>query len=183
MSTSSERWIALRIIAGYKDYEGYEVSNLGRIRTFRPPAGRGPWRTVPKILKLHPSGRGYLSVALYAGNRATRKQGYMHHLVLMAFRGARPSGSEASHRDGNLQNNCLENLVWERHKENMDRKYAHGTMACGERQGSAKLTSKQVRNIRHLRREGRGVRELAPLFNVSPATISRICLRQLWLHI
>lgn len=53
----------------------------------------------------------------------------------------------------------------------------------GERHGSAKLTEQDVRDIRVLRGQGIGVRELARRYNVSHGTITLIASRKTWKHV
>lgn len=55
--------------------------------------------------------------------------------------------------------------------------------ARGERQGLAKLTEEQVREIRRLRADGLGVQEIADRFAIRKTNVSAICLRQTWKHI
>ena len=94
---------------------------------------------------------------------------YVHHLVLLAFVGARPPGTEARHLDGDPTNNAPENLAWGTHQENFMDCVKHGTDTRGVRNGAASLTQEQVDEIRGSTEMGR---VLARKFNVSEATIS-----------
>ena len=61
-----------------------------------------------------------------------------------------------------------------RHPENVAR---------GERSGSAKLTEKQVRTIRHRAAEGESKHALAREYNVTRPSIQAIARRESWKHI
>jgi hypothetical protein len=75
---------------------------------------------------------------------------YVHRLVLEAFAGLCPAGQEAPHGpDGSLDNRRPENLEWgTKDKNNGPDKVRDGTLACGERNGQARLTADAVREIR-----------------------------------
>lgn len=56
--------------------------------------------------------------------------------------------------------------------------------ACGERQGKAKLTAEQVREIRRLREaEGLTTKELGEMFGINGGAISLIIRRINWKHV
>jgi DNA-binding transcriptional MerR regulator len=101
-------------------YGGYEVSNLGNVRSER------------QILAPAIGSHGYLQVQLRRGNVRT-----VHSLVLEAFEGPRPEGMEACHGDGNKLNVTLENLRWDLPKGNAEDKRRHGTAASGARKAAA----------------------------------------------
>lgn len=91
-----EEW---RPVPGFEDL--YEVSDRGRVRSIEreTPAGRrgGTIKSPGR------AGRGYPQAHLWKeGERYAR---YVHDLVLEAFRGPRPEGHQASHLDGDLENN------------------------------------------------------------------------------
>src|SRR4051794_38956740 len=94
-----ETW---KSIAGYEGH--YEVSSLGRIRTFRNGRAR---LADPLIKKSQVVNSGYETVLL----RSTKRR-LVHHLVLEAFVGQRPNGCEAAHLNGDRLDNRLENLIW-----------------------------------------------------------------------
>lgn len=119
--SATERW---RAVVGYEGH--YEVSDWGRVRSLDrtlPVSRRGftsrfyPGRT--RRLGLSSSGR--MHVALYG------KQWQVHHLVLSAFVGPRPSGTECCHNNGNPVDNRLVNLRWDTHRSNCMDMQVHGT--------------------------------------------------------
>lgn len=99
---------------------------------------------------------------------------YVHHMVLDAFMGERPEGTEARHGDGDSTNNRLDNLSWATHVDNESDKDRHGTHTRGERNGGAKLTQFDAEVLRARLSNGERGRDLAVEYEVSQATVSRI---------
>ena len=96
----------------------------------------------------------------------------VHHLVLEAFVGKRPKGTEARHvNDRDPTNNRLDNLAWGTHRENEADKIRHGTSQHGERNAMCKLTDAQVNEIRASKELGR---VLSARYGVVEPQISRI---------
>lgn len=89
-------------------YEGYEVSNMGQVRSFR---GLGR----PRILKPSVNRDGYTMVHLSGSTSPV----FIHRLVMLAFEGPCPEGLEVCHGDHNRSNNHLDNLKYDTHQENM----------------------------------------------------------------
>lgn len=87
-------------------YEGlYQVSNLGKIRR----DGR--------VKKPHMDRGGYLTIWL--SKHSKMKCLKIHRLVAIAFI-PNPEGKKTvNHIDGNKQNNCVHNLEWATHSENI----------------------------------------------------------------
>ncbi len=150
--------------------EGYEVSNLGRVRSWRRP-GRTQQRfaIVPKILKhnTHPDGYQQVSISI-DGNVEVR---YVHHLVLV---GPCPEGLVTRHLDSEPRNNRLDNIKWDTQAENWQDQRRRGTDTRAHRNSRAKFTAEQIIDIRRRLINGEGGSDLARELDVSPATISRI---------
>ena len=154
-------------------HEGYEVSNLGRVRSYRM-SGRANERFLqePKIRKPVPAKKrgGYLTLTFIRDGKAVYR--YVHHLVLEAFVGPCPPGMQARHADDrDVTNNALSNLRWGTLKENAEDKIRHGTSQHGERNHQAKLTDAQVAEIRASQEK---LRALAARYGVRESQISRI---------
>jgi len=115
-------------------YEGlYEVSNLGRVKTFHKGGNYPDLENIPKLKAQTSDQDGYKRVSLYGKSRGLKDNCIaVHRLVLEAFVGPCPEGMESSHIDGDCANNRLENLLWETHLQNNKRKIEHGTALCGE---------------------------------------------------
>ena len=82
----------------------YEVSSKGRVSNFR------------KILKTYKINSGYLCLKL--ANSGMRTSVLVHRLVAEAFIPNPDNKAEVNHKDGNKENNCVENLEWVTSSEN-----------------------------------------------------------------
>jgi hypothetical protein len=120
-------------------FTGYQVSNLGRVRTFRKkkhyPTGYGTYNYIsdePKIMHASDDGDGYLKVMLYAddGVRYCRK---VHKLVANAFIPKPESDEEMtvdhikSGPEGKLDNS-VSNLRWLTRGDNIRKAYSDGML-------------------------------------------------------
>ena len=110
----SEQWKSIN------GYDGYEVSNKGRVRNLN-------WNRTgqPKILNLNPNPiTGYVQVGLYNQSERKTDTRYVHRLVAEAFV-PNPNGLEqVDHIDGNRTRNTVSNLRWTTRKKNNSRKSA-----------------------------------------------------------
>lgn len=96
-------------------FDGYQVSNLGNIKSLKKP-------NHPIIMKQYEH-RGYRLVHITASD-GTRKVCQVHRLVLKTFNPCdNMDNLEVNHIDENKANNCLDNLEWMTHKNNVN----HGT--------------------------------------------------------
>ena len=126
------------------------------------------------------SGR-YLHVTLGMGVGVKRQTVDVHVLVAETFIGPCPPGEEVRHLDGDQRHNHWSNLGYATHEVNISDKNAHGTGTVGEHHPGAKLTAKQVEDIRSRDCSGRGAqRALAREFGVAASVICRIRKGQLW---
>lgn len=133
---------------------GYAAGSDGFVYSFLKQGTFGSrFSTSCRKLRGHPVGRGYLHVTLCVrpGKSQTHR---VHRLVCAAFHGPCPDGMECSHLNGNPSDNRPENLAWETRSENHARKHEHGKAQVGDRHGCAKLSSRDVSEIR--RRAGMG---------------------------
>jgi hypothetical protein len=120
---------------------GYEVSDLGRVRSVDRVVAKTSRsgsivlaRLKGRVLRLSTAGSDYLFVSF------SRGRAYVHHLVLEAFVGPRPAGYQAAHGDGNPINNTLANLRWATPKENEADKRMHGTLPVGTKSAQGRKT-------------------------------------------
>lgn len=123
MDATQEHWLPV------VDWEGfYEVSDQGRVRSVPRLITKCDGRTQPvlgRILKLASNRQGYPIISLQAGSRKSTKP--VHRLVLTAFVGPKPDGTECCHGDGDKTNNRLDNLRWDSKKANALDAVRHGT--------------------------------------------------------
>lgn len=118
MIQSIERWLP---VVGYEGI--YEVSDRGDVRSVDRMDVTGRSLT-GRVLKPYFDRKGYPRVALHAGSG--QKTRVVPHLVAEAFHGARPSGMQVCHNDGNPGNNSASNLRWGEPRENMLDVVRHG---------------------------------------------------------
>lgn len=163
------------------DFDGfYEVSSFGRVRSYRRDGGKADERHAePKMLSPCPS-NGYSVVTLRRGGK--QRMYRVHSLVLTAFCGPRPDGQESCHQNGVRSDNRLSNLAWGTHKENMDQRDKHGGTPMGESHGCAKLTERQVLEIRNLADDYTHA-ELGRRYGVTYHAISFIVAGKKWKHL
>jgi hypothetical protein len=190
----NEIWLP---VTNWEDYA--EVSNLGDTRTLNRIIHHANDNRVRKIsskpLTRQKSRSGYLTVDFWHNNK--RKTWLVHHLVLIAFVGM-PTGKigttkgcyQCNHKDGNKYNNCIDNLEWVVHQENIIHAYETGLRPKifaggkqnnkGSSNGMSKLTEIDVGQIRELLSQGVKGIVVAKKFNVSPATITSIKYKSRW---
>lgn len=96
----------------WKDIEGfkgiYQISNLCRLKSIKKNVDG-------KVLSNTNKKGGYFSVILTKGEKV--KSTKMHRLVAEAFIPNPDNLSQVHHKDGNKQNNCVDNLEWINTKE------------------------------------------------------------------
>lgn len=144
-------------------YEGrYQVSSFGRVK--------GPRR----ILRQQKQPSGHLRVRLYDGSSQKNPPLVsVHRLVLEAFVGPCPEGTEGCHNDGDPGNNRVENLRWATRQENQQDKSKHRSIH-GAKNGRAKLTDAQVERIRNCPRRYGALTLLAGELGISAGHARKI---------
>lgn len=157
----------------WKDIDGcpgYQVSNLGRVRSFWKRTGTPPWAlwdTPQRILRAwgetRKSGGCYLFVNLGTGKTAVR----IHKLVADAFLGPCPNGMEICHNDGDSTNNRANNLRYDTRRGNM-------MDVPPSKRGCAKIDRSNVIIIRKRILKGETAQEVSVDYPVSASTISKI---------
>lgn len=107
----------------WKDIQGYEglyqISNLGRVKSLEHVVvTKAGWSfTVrEKLLKSHNNGSGYLFVHLCSNYEVSQQ--LVHRIVAKHFLDFVPGKHFVNHKDGNKQNNCVDNLEWVTTAEN-----------------------------------------------------------------
>lgn len=173
MQPTHERWLP---VVGHV---GYEVSNIGRVRSYRGSGKSPDLARVPRLLSPALMKAGYRQVTL-AEPRAHR---YVHHLVAEAFIGPRPFGTHIAHNNGIPDDNRVENLRYDTPRGNSLDRWLHGTGLRGEQVKVHKLTDEEVVQIRHLFADGATQRDLAIRFNVVQQTISKVTRGEHWTHL
>ena len=89
-------------------YEGYEVSNLGRVKSYKYDKNNG------KIMKPYKNTKGYLQIDLQLDGRKRENRVHLavHRLVAIAFIPNPDNLPQVNHKDEDKTNNCVDNLEW-----------------------------------------------------------------------
>lgn len=112
-------------------YEGYQVSNKGRVRshnkvTYAKRHGKRVWKD--RIIKQKVSKDNTARVELWSNG--THKTLLVHRLEAFAFLGV-PDDKDmtVNHKDGNRLNNNIENLEWLTRADNIRHAFETGLMS------------------------------------------------------
>lgn len=174
---AAEEW---RAIEGYDGW--YEVSDHGRIRSWKTVGLPGIRASSPTLRKLQLNTNGRLAISLRRRSEKALRP-HVHRLVAAAFIGDIPGDLVVCHNDGNPFNNHVSNLRFDTASGNEADKVAHGTSVRGVRNPGAKLDPERVREIRQLRSEGVLQSAIAERHGISRANVSLICSRSTWQHV
>lgn len=157
------------------EYENfYLVSNLGRIKSLRTTA----------IKKNSFNKKRYNIVSL--SKFGEQKTKIVHRLVAQAFIPNPNNLPQVNHKDGNKQNNRVDNLEWVTNRENRDHAIKNGLVANtrGIKNGMSILTETEVKIIRDLffiKKLKQS--EIGRIFNVSRQVIHHIIKNNTWRYI
>lgn len=162
---------------------GYDVSEDGRIRCWRPRNRMASAPESPRDVRTWKNHRGYEMVTLHRGSRRDTVHRCVHQLVLEAFVGLREDGQEVRHLNGNRSDNRLENLAWGTKKENAADRVRHGTNGIGERNPFARLTEADVREIRRRALAGEVSHLIAKDFPCNARNVRSIKSGRAWAHL
>lgn len=165
-------------------YDGYEASNCGRVRSVNRKIycmnrfGDYEWRAYRgRILSPSVTSSGYPHVQIGKGGYDYSGED-VHKLVMLAFVGPYPSiNHEIAHYDGDKTNNNLTNLRYVSFQEHYLDKVRHGRANRGQQQYAARLTEKDVREIRN---SNDTMASLARKYGMSKTTIYQVRNRLTW---
>ena len=167
---------------------GYEVSNLGGVRSFLGKKGLGGKKgfigirvSTPRPLKLTVKKPGYLVVSLQTPGG--EKLFLVHSLVVRAFLPRPLDCDQVNHKNAIKADARLDNLEWSNHDHNHEHATVNRLRPSGERHGMAILSEVDVRAMRKLSAEGIGNVALAKQFHVSHYTAWQITTRRTWKYV
>lgn len=181
-----EVWKSLNGVVENGDH--YEVSNLGRVRSIDRTIVNALGRTCffkSKMIKGRDNEDGYRYVGLALNGKT--KTLYVHRLVALAFIPNPENKPEVNHCDGVKSNNHVDNLEWSTTHENIVHARVtglnKGNGVKGSQHGNARLTEKDVIEIKRLLSNKEKQKVIAQMFGVKECTISQINTGKKWKHI
>ena len=173
----------------WKEIKGYNnvylVSNLGNVKS-NDHFCKGKFGIVEKkgrILKLQKSKKGYLQVSLSFNGK--RFHTGAHRLVALSFIENLENKLQVNHINGIKQDNRVENLEWCTNQENQMHAVKNNLSNpnYGEKHHMAKLTNKDVLNIRALHKIGFTNKEMALDYMISQTAMSKIINNKTYINI
>lgn len=127
--------------------------------------------------------KGYLRVNLRTKD-GKDKRFMVHRLVLASFNPIENlENYEVNHKDGNKENNCLDNLEWCNGSYNVRHSINTGLKIPlkGEEVGGSKLNEEEVKEIwKLLKTTNKSLQEIGNLYNVSKYCIFDIKKQKSW---
>lgn len=185
-SLPNEQWLP---IAGLEDR--YAVSNNGRVLALErrihyaasPQVNRRAMYRVRRehLMGTHLNTAGYKTVKLATASGPANFP--IHILVCSAFNGPPPQDGHCRHLDDNKEINTPDNLRWGSLAENEEDRVRNDRIPRGEAHGRAKLTEKDVRDMRCAHSAGTLASALAVRYGISEGHAYNIVLRKRWAHI
>lgn len=129
---------------------------------------------------------GYLAVSLWDNakrGQKKRKTFLVHRLVAETFIPNPENKPTVNHKDGNKQNNCVDNLEWATFCEQEVHSFAHGLNYArkGEDANRALLSWNDVHFIRN-NYPNISVSELSKKFNISEISVYKILYNENWVE-
>jgi len=156
------------------EHNGFEVSNLGRLRNVKKQ----------KIRKLTLCDTGYLYANLRMHNCKPRSI-KIHRLVALLFLPNNEEKPQINHINGIKTDNRVENLEWVTHSENAlhSHRILKNRGGYGLNHGKVKLTLEDVKMIVDLYRQGMSATQIHKHINkVGKTSIRAILERRSWRH-
>ena len=172
--------VLISIRPKWKDIIGYEneyqINQFGEIRTLKDSPKLKKYNVLkPQINKRN----GYVYQMLYKNGK--EKLLRVHRLVAMAFLPNPNNLPQVNHKDGNKQNNSVDNLEWCEQSYNMKHAFKTGLEKPSEKQKAAvrktneKKRKRVVRTMGDEKNEYESATVAARKNNVGISTICRYC--------
>lgn len=171
MDYTNEQWAVI------PNFSSYMASDMGRLKTFN-------WKGSGKEAIIKPALTGGYLKTMLKNDQGQYKSWNVHKWIAFTFLGPRPDGYEINHIDGVKTNNVVANLEYVTKSGNLLHAYRLNLMQrkVGEKNGNAKLSNQQVREIRaFVANSGKkfyGRKALAEKYGVSECTIKEVVTRR-----
>ena len=156
-------------------HSGYQVSNYGEVRSvdrlIKRKNDKFPHLRRGSIIRQQDNGHGYKWVRM----GATTKPVYVHRLVLSVFSPYHtPDQTDVNHKDGNKENNNIENLEWCTRSENNLHAYDNDLHVYGENHPQSKYSLETIEGIKEMAASGERICDISRKMNISHQYVSKI---------
>lgn len=175
-------------VQGYEDL--YKISNTGIVIRKETVFGdiNNRKRVFPqKIVKPSATNNGYLELNLRKNKKSKR---YLHHRLMAETFIPNPENKPfVNHKDGNKQNNSIENLEWVTPSENNKHAFDTNLKEISNYQKTIaaiffqKFSYEEINKINQLYKNGKTQKEIAEIYNVKQGCISDIINKKTYLNI
>lgn len=160
------------------EYCNFSISNAGELRN----------NSTSKVLKPSTNENGYYVFVVRLHQNGKKSGVVAHRAVAETFIDNPCKFPQINHKDGNKQNNNVENLEWCTCSENIRHAVKNQLLTTDHCRGAlcnfAKLNEEQVKAIRRLYMTGDYTqKQLAELYNCSKENIKSIVNFHSWRHI
>lgn len=166
-----------------KEYENlYQISNLGRVKSlqrrksnYNQKGFTGTFKLIQeKILKPKVDRKGYLYVQLYKNGKS--KMFKVHRLVAQTFIPNLRNKPQVNHKDGNKQNNFIDNLEWCTNTENQKHAWKIGLQKSRFSKNNSKAKKVMQYDLQgNFIREWNCMMDIEREINISHTSISLCC--------
>ena len=165
------------MIETWKAFEtGYEVSNLGNVRSIDRivQTAKQPLRLKGKVLKPAIDKKGYKRVAIMVNGKLTTLK--VHRIVAKTFIDNVDGKPQVNHIDCVKTNNEVSNLEWVNNSENIQHAFDNGLMKAKRLHESprCKQTKEGIEEIVRLKSLKVKNKIIAEMFNCSITSIKRL---------
>ena len=167
------------------EYPNYSVTADGRVISTGRIAGRSGkgFSTNQKELSITHNQSGYCMVNLAKDRKSTTH--YVHRLVAEAYLENPDNLPQVNHKDGNKDNNNVDNLEWcaasHNNKHALETGLREGQK--GETNSQAKITEREAHEAISMILQGYSNVEIASSFNLHDRYVSLIRGKKRWKHI
>lgn len=186
MESQIEFWLPIQ------GFEGYDVSNFGRVRTWRKLV-RGYHGYINYVINkseftivpAYPQSKQYMQISLYSASKGRGVSFLVHRLVAMAFLPNLDELPEVNHLTGLRSDPRLDGLEWADRPRNMRHAFDNGLFKTrvGAANRSAKLSEQDVRDIYTRVKAGENGAAIAREYGITRTTPSQIARGKTWTHL
>lgn len=135
-----------------------------------------------KVLKTHTCKKGYHRVNLKPRGVGVK---LVHRIVAEIYIPNPDNLPQVNHKDGNKDNNSVDNLEWVDNLTNTRHAVANGLIPLGDERPNAKFSDEDIKMIRAMKEDWPSLTyyELADLWECSYQTIHKIITKQTYKHV